>query len=187
MTNAEKAKQYTLYLAVRIVGVVFGLMSVDAAMRFGRGMGSAWFYWPMQLPETHVPAWTLRIGAFKWLGSLAKASNKALGRFREHRLRAESHIRESFPDLPEADISRMAHVSMQQLCLMAIELMLSPRLINRWAWHDYVELRDLEYAVRALSDRRGCILLTGHYGNIEVLGSTLAVIGFDMTAISIEC
>ncbi len=183
MTVAEKASHYCFYIVVRLLGVVFGIMPVSAAMRVGRGLGSAWFYWPARIPETRVSPRFARSPALKWLASLSKAGNKLLHRFREHRLRAEAHIRESFPALSEAAISRMAHGSMQQLCLMVIELLISPRLISRWAWHDYVELRDLEHAIRTLAARRGCILLTGHYGNIEVLGSTLALIGFDMTAI----
>ncbi|HPF39266.1 MAG TPA: lysophospholipid acyltransferase family protein [Phycisphaerae bacterium] len=183
---------YVLYLIVRLAAAFLGVLPVRVSLSIASGLGALWFHLPRWLPETRVtiPDWSRRNTATKviaapirLLASLSRTSNKLLGKFREHRNRAELHIRTSFPDMPEADVQRMTLESLQQLCLMAVELIISPRLITRWTWHDYVETRNLAGAIRALADKRGCILLTGHYGNIEVLGTSLATIGFDMTAV----
>ncbi len=190
MKQRNRVVDYILYLVVRTFAAIFGLIPVRVSLSIARGMGTCWFYLPRQLPEIRIPDWSPRYVLLRWIrvplkwaGSVARASNKALGRFREHRNRAELHIRDAFPDASNAKIERIALESMQQLCMMVIEVFVSPRLITRWAWHDYVETRDLADAIRALADKRGCILLTGHYGNIEVLGTSLATIGFDMTAV----
>lgn len=190
MKQRNAAVDYFSYVLVRVASAFFSVMPVRVSLSIARGMGTTWFYLPRMLPETRVPEWTPQFILFHWvrhpvrlLRSLSRASNKILGKFREHRNRAEGNIRTSFPGMPEAEIERVALESMQQLCLMAVELMLSPRLITRWTWHDYVETRNLGDAIRALVDKRGCILITGHYGNIEVLGTSLATIGFDMSAV----
>lgn len=190
MKSRNGIADYTLYLVVRAASAFFTILPVRVSLSIARGMGTTWFHLPRMLPETRVPDWQPHSVAARWmrtplnsLRSLSQTSNRLLGKFREHRNRAELHIRTSFPDMPPHDVERIALESMQQLCMMAVELILSPRLITRWTWHDYVDTRNLAEAIRALSDRRGCILITGHYGNIEVLGTTLATIGFDMTAV----
>ncbi len=167
----KNALGYSAYLGIRTVSFVCWLFPPQAALAFAYGLGNAWFTVP------HHP-WAV------WLADLSKVGRKLKGRFQAHRLRAEEHIRYGYPDLPDEEISAIARGSMQQLCLMVIELIMTPRLITRWAWHDYVSLRNLGDAIRVLSQKKkGCILITGHYGNIEVLGTTLAMIGFDMTAV----
>lgn len=192
MKQRNKISDYVAYLAVRVATAFFGILPAHVSLSIGRGMGSVWFFLPRMLPETrvNVPEWSRRNAGLKViampikvLASMSKTSNKLLGKFREHRNRAELHIRYSFPDMSDADVERMSLESMRQLCLMAIELLLSPRLITRWTWHDYVETRNLGDAIRCLADKRGCILLTGHYGNIEILGTSLATIGFDISAV----
>ncbi|MCB9852473.1 MAG: lysophospholipid acyltransferase family protein [Phycisphaerales bacterium] len=192
MKQRNPIADYVAYAALRVASAFFGILPVNVSLSIARGMGTVWFLLPRRLPETrvNVPSWGKRNTALKVvampvkiLASVSKTSNKLLGKFREHRNRAELHIRQSFPDMSTADVERLALESMRQLCLMAIELLLSPRLITRWTWHDYVETRNLGDAIRCLADKKGCILLTGHYGNIEILGTSLATIGFDISAV----
>ena len=190
MKQRNRVVDYIQYLVVRVFAAGIGLMPVRVSLSIARGMGTCWFHVPRMLPEIFVPDWTPQFvlirwirHPLKWMRSLSKASNKILGKFREHRNRAEQHIRDAFPDATRPEVEKIALESMQQLCMMVIEVIVSPRMITRWTWHDYVETRNLAGAIRALTDNRGCILLTGHYGNIEVLGTSLATIGFDMTAV----
>src|SRR5262249_16116652 len=62
-----------------------------------------------------------------------------LGRaFAKHRARAEDHIRLAMPELPPAEVSRIAKASMQSLAMLAIEVLFTPRLITKWTWAQYV-------------------------------------------------
>jgi Kdo2-lipid IVA lauroyltransferase/acyltransferase len=103
---------------------------------------------------------------------------------RRHRDRAADNLRRSFgSEMTEEQIQAMALRSMQQLAMMAMEVLFEPRLISEWTWSRYIKLRGLAPALRVLLQDRGCIMLTGHYGNWELVGFTLAALGFDMVAV----
>ncbi len=174
---------YVVYLVVRLVTAVLGMFPIDTTLRVMRRLGRLWFTLPHALPETRVPPWLASFGFLRWLVKLSASSNKLLGKFREHRNRAERHIRESFPLLNDREVSRIALGSMQHLAMLAVELLLSPRLVSLSTWASYVRLGRLDEAIRVLLQQRGCIMLTGHYGNWELLGFGLATLGFDIVAI----
>jgi len=101
-----------------------------------------------------------------------------------HRRRACDHLRLAFGDsLSRQQIEKMALQSMQQMVMMAVEVLFTPRLINEWTWPKYVKLNDVEEALDQLLTERGAIMVTGHYGNWELLGFMLTAIGFPVTAV----
>lgn len=174
---------YSQYVLVRLVAMLFSCFPIDTNLRLMRKLGWLWFTLPYALPETRFPPWLKRIGVFRWLGGVEHAANKLLWKFRDHRHRAENHIRASFPEFTNDQVRRVALGSMQQLAMLAVELLLAPRLITQWTWARHVKLGKLDDAIRVLLDRRGCIMITGHYGNWELLGFTLATLGFDIVAV----
>jgi KDO2-lipid IV(A) lauroyltransferase len=119
----------------------------------------------------------------RWSVRLTAGSNRLLWRFREHRNRAERHIRTSLPDLNDREVSAVALGSLQQLAMLVVELLLAPRLVTRWTWARYLRLGKLDDAIRVLLQDKGCIMLTGHYGNWELLGFGLATLGFEIVAV----
>lgn len=103
---------------------------------------------------------------------------------RRHRLRATEHLRAAFGDqFSEAQTARMARRSMQQMTMMAMEFLFTPRRITEWSWPRHIHLKDLGPALDVLLDERGTILLTAHFGNWELLGYTLATLGFPIHAV----
>jgi KDO2-lipid IV(A) lauroyltransferase len=103
---------------------------------------------------------------------------------RRHRERAREHLRAAFgSSLSDCEIERLTLGSMQQMTMMAMEALFTPRLLNEWTWPRYVRLRNLAPAADVLISRRGAILLTGHYGNWELIGYALAALGFPLTAV----
>jgi len=114
----------------------------------------------------------------RWMGSLWY---RVMGR---HRRRAESHLRLAFGDqLTDAQSARMARHSMEQMAMMAIEVLMAPRLINEWTWPRYVRLGRMQDVIDVCLSDRGVILLTAHYGNWELVGFMLATLGFPITAV----
>lgn len=174
---------YSQYLLVRAVAMAFACIPIDTSLRMMRRLGWVWYHLPHALPETRFPRWLKSLQPFRWLARVELALNKLLGKFRDHRNRAETHIRTSFPEFTEQRVRQVALASMQQLAMLPVELLLAPRLITQWTWPRYIELRKLDEAIRILLGRRGCIMLTGHYGNWELLGFTLATLGFDIVAV----
>jgi KDO2-lipid IV(A) lauroyltransferase len=101
-----------------------------------------------------------------------------------HHERAREHLRLAYgSQLSHAQADRIALASMEQMTMMAMEGLFTPRLINEWTWPQYVRLKGMEEAAQVMLRRRGAILLTGHYGNWELLGFTLATFGFPLTAV----
>ncbi len=183
MKQRNPVLDYLAYLAVRLVWLGFSIPSIDTSLRLMRGIGSLWYVLPHALPETRVPRWLARLPLLGWTATLSIASNKLLGKFREHRNRAERHVRMALPELSDAQVARIVRGSMQQLAMLAVEVLLTPRLITRWSWARHVNLGRLDEAIRALLTSRGCIMVTGHFGNWEVLGYSLAMLGFDLVAV----
>ncbi len=103
---------------------------------------------------------------------------------RKHRDRALGNLRRSFPDMPDAERRQLARRSMQQLFMLFIEVLFTTRLVHLQTWSKYVELENFREVVALLVENRGVILLTGHYGNWEILGYVLATIGFETTSIA---
>jgi len=69
--------------------------------------------------------------------------------------------------------------------MLFVEVLFTTRLIRLDTWTRYVELENFREVVNLLVRReRGLVLLTGHYGNWEVLGYVLATLGFETTSIA---
>jgi KDO2-lipid IV(A) lauroyltransferase len=115
---------------------------------------------------------------------------KSLGNFmyavdRRHRERALGNLRRSFPDMPQPQRERLARRSMQQLVMLFVEVLFTTRLVRIDTFADYVELENFRDVLRLLLKRnQGLIMLTGHYGNWEILGYVLATLGFETTSIA---
>ena len=104
---------------------------------------------------------------------------------RKHRDRALGNLRRSFPEMPEAQRREMARRSMQQLFMLFVEVMFTTRLVRIDTISRYVHLADFKPTLELLLRRnQGLIMLTGHYGNWEILGYVLATLGFQTTAIA---
>ncbi|MFQ5430012.1 MAG: lysophospholipid acyltransferase family protein [Phycisphaerae bacterium] len=171
------------YAAVRLVVLFLSMFPLETSLRAMRWLGAVWCDLPEALPDSRVPPRIARLRFMRWAVRLSDAGNRLLSRFREHRRRAERHIRLAFPDLDDAAVSSMARASMQQLAMLAVEVLLTPRLITPWTWARHITLHRLDEAIRALLARKGCIMLTAHYGNWELLGYALATLGFDVVAV----
>jgi KDO2-lipid IV(A) lauroyltransferase len=95
-----------------------------------------------------------------------------------HRRIALEHLRRSFPDWPESRLEHVARRSMHSMVYLGLEVLYTPRLVTVTRWPEFVRFRGVAEAIRLLLQNRGMIMLTGHFGNWEVLGYTLACLGF---------
>lgn len=115
----------------------------------------------------------------------ARALGGAMYRFdRKHRQRARGNIARSLPELSDASVDHVARASMGHFLQLGVEVMFTTRLIHLDTWSERVRLRNLEPALNLLLSGRPAILLTGHYGNWELLGFLLATLGMDIEAIA---
>jgi Kdo2-lipid IVA lauroyltransferase/acyltransferase len=104
---------------------------------------------------------------------------------RKHRERAMENLRPAFPELDERELRRIARESMRHLAYLGVEVLFTPRLVRLENWNKLADLHDFSATLKLLLDRhRGVILLTGHYGNWEVLGYMLATLGFSTSSVA---
>jgi KDO2-lipid IV(A) lauroyltransferase len=125
-----------------------------------------------------------------WPVDLNLAGAKQLGNLmytfdRRHRARALGNLRRSFPDLPQRTLDRLARHSMQQLFMLFVEVLFTTRLVRADTYTRYVEMESFRDVLALLLRRnQGLIMLTGHYGNWEILGYVLATLGFETTSVA---
>ncbi len=102
----------------------------------------------------------------------------------KHRKRGMDNLRRSFPDWPEDRIKAVARRSVQHFCELAIDVISTTRTINIERWHQHVHLGQMSKTLEIALRGRGAIMLTGHYGNWEILGYTMATLGFKSYSIA---
>jgi len=132
--------------------------------------------------------WALIIGCFPIEMNLRTA--RLMGRvwwaaMKRHRDRALDNLR---PALGQScDQRRLVQIAQRSFEHFAqiylVELVMTPRLVSEWSWAKAVELDRLGPALRELLLGRGAILLTGHFGNYELLGYTICRLGIPLTAV----
>jgi len=104
---------------------------------------------------------------------------------RRHRERAIANLQNCFPHLTREQCDRIGLQSLQHMFMLGVEMLFTTRLIRIDTWRKYVQIDNFRQTLQLLMDsRRGLILLTGHYGNWEILGYTLATLGFETTSIA---
>lgn len=97
--------------------------------------------------------------------------------------RACERLTVAMPGLDAGERRDLVLRSYEHLAMLGVELAIAPRLITEDTWPDIVELGDIAEGMRPLMDDRPVILLSGHCGNWEVLGYTLAMLGYRMHAL----
>ena len=99
-------------------------------------------------------------------------------------LKAMERLELALPYLETNDERReLVLKSYEHLAMLACELAVVPRLLSEDAWTDYIELGPLEPTMRLLLSDRPSLLLTAHCGNWEVVGYTMALLGFQAHAV----
>lgn len=95
---------------------------------------------------------------------------------------AEANIRECL-GVSDERAKQIAADSLHRFGRMVIEVMRFP-LLNEKTIHEQVQVEGLEYLETAYAEGKGVIMATGHYGNWELLGATVALHGYPMLSIT---
>jgi len=97
--------------------------------------------------------------------------------------RAKGNLRWCFPDWDEQRVHECALEAYRHLFTLGVEVAACPRLIAADGYASFVEIGNVQAGLRQLLSDRPCLLVTGHCGNWELLGATMAVLGFPMHAL----
>jgi len=109
----------------------------------------------------------------------ARAAAWLICRFdRLHWGRAVGHLERSFADWPPQRVARVARASIRSMICMFLEALWTPRLIQPHRWRRHVRLRHMPDVIRLMVERKQpAVMITGHFGNWEVVGYTMAAVG----------
>jgi len=116
---------------------------------------------------------------------MAATLGRLLYRFdKRHRDRTTRHLQLSFPTLDRASIDGIALKSFEHLAQLAVEICQAPRLIHEDSWPHQIRLKTLGQTVDLLQSDKPIILVTGHFGNWEIMGYFLAMLGYRIDALA---
>ncbi len=102
---------------------------------------------------------------------------------RRHRKTAEENIRRSFKEkITEEEVRIITTGTFINLALNFLEFMRLPWLKAR-DLKGYVDIEGVEHLEAAHAEGRGAIICTAHFGNWELLGATLGLIGFPLEVV----
>ena len=150
----------------------------------------------MAKPRGPVEMWAQYLGArlaaaaltsFDAQANLRSAATlgRLLHRFdHRHRERAKRSIAMAFPDWSPQRVDDVCLRSFEHVAMLGVELMHTPRTLGPHTWTRHIGIRKLGAGIDLLNRREPMIMITGHIGNWEVMGSVLASLGYDLDALA---
>ncbi len=103
---------------------------------------------------------------------------------KKHRDRALDNLRHGFPEKDAAWLYETGRESMRQFVMLMVELLFTPRLVNVTTRARYIELHNTAKATELILRRKGVIMITGHFGNWEIVGYSVAAMGIKVHAVA---
>lgn len=90
----------------------------------------------------------------------------------------DENLRNAFPQWSERQRRRLARRMWEHLFLMLAEIAHAPRKIHRTNWRQFIAMERIADHVRMLFDERPTMIVTAHFGNFELAGYVLGLLGF---------
>ncbi len=106
---------------------------------------------------------------------------------RRHRIVALENLRHAFPDHhSDAERDALVRAVYRHFCTLLVEIIQLPRRLHPGNWRRHLDLGDGRLLVECLLSGRPLLLVTGHFGNWELGGYTLGLLGFTTHAVARE-
>jgi len=104
---------------------------------------------------------------------------------RRHRLVAVDNLEHAFPGRYTPDeIDRLVRQIYCHFCGVLFEIIQLPRRINIYNWEEHLKIPRLGELVKWLLSGRPVLIVTGHFGNWEMAGYVLGLLGFTAHAVA---
>ncbi|MFA5293222.1 MAG: hypothetical protein WC496_09335 [Phycisphaerae bacterium] len=117
----------------------------------------------------------------KFARFLGRAMWKHYTRGRE---RAIENLRTSFPDKDDKWIEETGIRSFENLVMLTVDIVFSPRLIRKENWEQYSCYKNVERVKWMMRGKQPLLLAAAHYGNFEIMGYLMGEFGFDIYSIA---
>jgi KDO2-lipid IV(A) lauroyltransferase len=103
---------------------------------------------------------------------------------KRHREVARDNLRHAFPGQPPEPADHMVRDVYRHFLGLLADIMQTPRRLNPNNWRRHVDLETGRAIVGALLSGRPLLFVTGHFGNWEMGGYVLGLLGFRTAAIA---
>ena len=90
----------------------------------------------------------------------------------------DENLQQAFPHLAPCERKRLAWQMWEHLFLMICEIAHAPRKIHDSNWRQYITLENRTELVGTLLSDRPVVIVCAHYGNFELSGYALGLLGF---------
>lgn len=100
------------------------------------------------------------------------------------RQRAMDNLRASFPEKNKQWHEQIGRRSFEHIVMMTMDILFTPRLVKRCNRRDYSRYKNVEKSKWLMKEGRGLLMITGHYGNFEIVGYILGLFGFNVYSIA---
>ena len=100
------------------------------------------------------------------------------------RQRALDNLHASFPDKDKQWIQQTGRRSFEHIVMLAVDVLFTPRLVKKENWRDYSRYKNAEQTKWLMQEGSGLLLVTGHYGNFEIIGYLMGLFGFNIYSIA---
>lgn len=139
-------------------------------------------YLALRVVAMTLQSWPIEVGI--WIAGLCGDVMYLVDK--KHRDRSLANLRQSMPHLTESQMKTIARKSLgHELFCLGIEFFFTTRKIRLSSFKRVIEFDDFRQTLDLMiRNNRGLIFLTGHYGNWEVLGYTMALLGFETVSVA---
>ena len=96
----------------------------------------------------------------------------------------EENLQRAFPQLDSAERDALARGMWQHLILLAGEVALAGRKIQRTNWRRYIRLHGADRLLRLLLSERPTVIVSGHFGNFELGNVLFGLLGVPTLAVA---
>lgn len=97
---------------------------------------------------------------------------------------ADENVRLAFPALDDERRDQMVRACYRHFCIMLMEILFLPRVVHVSNYKKYLRLDESHAGTELILSGRPVLFVTGHYGNWEVSGYAVAMLGFPIHAIA---
>jgi KDO2-lipid IV(A) lauroyltransferase len=103
---------------------------------------------------------------------------------RRHRDVARTNLAASFGQLSEACIERLVRDVFLHFCSVVLEMIQLPRKLHINNWRRHLDISEARTLVGAMTSGRPLMIVTGHFGNWEMAGYCIGLLGFTCHAVA---
>jgi len=100
------------------------------------------------------------------------------------RTRALENLAASYQDKTENWDEATGQKSFEQIVMLAVDVIFTPRLVKKHNWRQYSRFKNVERVKWLSRENKGLILVSAHYGNFEILGYMMGLFGFNVYSIA---